>query len=212
MPKIFLKPGSADFAEEKEKARYSSATIHCEMPGCSSAAEHKAPKDRALGEYYNFCFDHVREYNKTWNFFDGMSDVEVEEHTLNSIYGDRPTWRSDTNAREESLRQRAWHTWHGTDNEDPKQKDGERDRNAHPRNPNHPARHTPEFKALALMGLAPPLTLIDIKTRYKELAMRHHPDRNRGCPKSEELLKEINIAYTVLKLAYQNFDKLPDRD
>ena len=51
---------------------------------------------------------------------------------------------------------------------------------------------------------------ITIKLKYRTLAMKHHPDRNQGCPKSEELLKQINMAYTVLKMAYEKFDKLPD--
>jgi len=64
---------------------------------------------------------------------------------------------------------------------------------------------------MALMGLEPPVQLQDIKTRYKELAKKHHPDLNRGCAKSEELLKQINMAYTILKLAYEKYDDLPER-
>jgi len=68
------------------------------------------------------------------------------------------------------------------------------------------------YEAMAIMGLEPPLTFDAIKLKYRELALKHHPDRNQGCKKSEELLKTINMSYTVLKLAYEKFDKLPDRD
>ncbi len=206
MPKIFLKPGSAEFAEEK----CTDTMIRCDIPGCAEEATHKAPKDRALSEHYSFCVDHIREYNKSWNFFEGMSEMEIEKHTLNAMYGDRPTQRYDAAAAaEDILKRKAWYTYHGSDTGTHTQNDEQKqDFNAY----SHPASHTPEFKALALMGLDLPLTLPKIKTRYKELVKKHHPDLNKGCNKSEELLKQINIAYTVLKLAYGNFKNLPNRD
>ena len=60
-------------------------------------------------------------------------------------------------------------------------------------------------------GLEPPVDLSVIKARYKELAKKHHPDLNPGCDKSEDLLKKINMAYTILKLAYEDFKDLPER-
>ena len=38
-----------------------------------------------------------------------------------------------------------------------------------------------------------------MKTRYKELAKRHHPDANGGDRAAEERLKTINIAYATLR-------------
>ena len=38
----------------------------------------------------------------------------------------------------------------------------------------------------------------EIKTAYRKLAMKHHPDRNQGKADSEEAFKKINEAYTVL--------------
>jgi curved DNA-binding protein CbpA len=40
------------------------------------------------------------------------------------------------------------------------------------------------------------------------LAKRFHPDLNKSNPEAEETLKKINMAYTVLKLAYKKFDDL----
>src|SRR5690606_23319974 len=141
------------------------------------------------------------EYNRAWNYFSGMSDREVEDHVVRSHYGDRPTWRYDIDGATEQLRRKAWQTYRFTDEEPP-------------RTSNHkssiPAM-TPEGEALAIMGLSPPTTLEEIKARYKVLVKQHHPDLNRGCGKSEELLKSINMAYTILKLAYEQFRTLPDR-
>ena len=38
----------------------------------------------------------------------------------------------------------------------------------------------------------------DIKRAYRDLAKKHHPDRNPGDKKAEEKFKEINEAYQVL--------------
>jgi len=38
----------------------------------------------------------------------------------------------------------------------------------------------------------------EIKSAYRKLAMKHHPDRNQGNTESESVFKEINEAYEVL--------------
>jgi DnaJ-domain-containing protein 1 len=199
MPRIFLKPNSPEFADRKAKEL---AKRHCDMPGCAAQGDHRAPKDRALSDYYWFCQEHAREYNQAWNFFAGMSDREVNDHMMKSFYGDRPTWRYDMpGSAEEALRRNAWQTYNYTEKEPPK--DGAKK----PQGGN-----TPESEALVIMGLQPPITLDEIKARYKELVKKHHPDLNRGNLESEELLKSINMAYTILKLAYEQFKILPDRN
>ena len=52
--------------------------------------------------------------------------------------------------------------------------------------------------ALATLGVEPPITLADIKSRYKTLAKKYHPDRSGGDKKAEERFKEVNQAYTYL--------------
>ena len=205
MPKIYLKPNSPEFADGP--VRKSKEQL-CEMPGCSLKAEHKAPKHRGLNEYYHFCLDHVREYNKAWNFFDGLSESEVQDHMYSSYYGDRPTWKYGVNGdSEDALYDKIWQTYHGTDKEPPRRERNERFGSGFSTD----TRQTPEVEALAIMGLEPPVELADIKKRYKELAKKHHPDLNKGCSKSEELLKRVNMAYTILKLAYEAYEKLPKR-
>ena len=58
----------------------------------------------------------------------------------------------------------------------------------------------PELREpLATLGLSWPTTLDAVKTRYKELAKRHHPDANGGDRAAEERLKTINLAYAALR-------------
>src|SRR5665213_2257367 len=45
------------------------------------------------GEYYWFCQPHAAEYNKSWDFFAGMSEKEVADAQAARSYGDRPTWQ-----------------------------------------------------------------------------------------------------------------------
>ena len=52
--------------------------------------------------------------------------------------------------------------------------------------------------ALTTFGLSLPVTPQDLRRRYRELAKEHHPDLNPGNPRSEERMKEINLAAEVL--------------
>jgi len=52
---------------------------------------------------------------------------------------------------------------------------------------------------LATLGLSWPTTLDAVKSRYKELAKRHHPDANGGDRAAEERLKTINLAYAAVR-------------
>lgn len=172
------------------------------MPACNQPGEHKAPKNKDLKEYYYFCKEHVQEYNKSWNFFEGMSLEDMEEHIAKATVWDRPTRRYDSMANADAIRKKAWQTYHFTDREPPKEDEATRRRRY------HASAQTPEFDAMVTMNLEPPITLEGIKARYKELVKKYHPDTNRDDPNAEELLKKINMAYTILKNAYQKFDTM----
>ena len=64
----------------------------CQWRGCTRTGTHKAPKGRGHeGEYLVFCVEHVREYNKTYNYFDGMADDAVAKYQKDTVTGHRPT-------------------------------------------------------------------------------------------------------------------------
>ena len=56
-----------------------------------------------------------------------------------------------------------------------------------------------ERKALEILGLDIGVTKVEVKTRFKELVKRHHPDANGGDKSSEDRLVEIIQAYNYLK-------------
>lgn len=198
MPTIRLKRNSPDFDTANETRPQ---THMCEMPGCFEQGEYKAPKHRGLNEYQYFCLEHVREYNKAWNFFEGMSESEVREQILKDWYGDRPTWkyRDFTNLEEELFRKTS--TFRGEKAEEQAQSKKKDEIPEH-------LKAAPEMEALQIMGLAPPVTFAEIKTTYKKLVKIFHPDHNRDDPQAEERLKEINMAFTLLKIAYASYEKM----
>src|SRR5579859_4885979 len=51
------------------------------------------------------------------------------------------------------------------------------------------------YKALGVAKTAKPA---EIKTAYRKLARKYHPDSNQGDAKAEERFKEISEAYSVL--------------
>jgi DnaJ-domain-containing protein 1 len=69
--------------------------------------------------------------------------------------------------------------------------------------PARPQKHTPETKALAILGLAASAPFKMIKEKYRELVKQHHPDRNGGDVQAEERFKTISQAFHVLKRAYE---------
>ncbi len=201
MPRIHLKPHSAEFADEGDKKNHARA---CDMPGCAASGQHKAPKNRALNDHYLFCLEHVQEYNKAWDYFSGMSQKDIEDHIVRSALWDRPTRRYDTMAQaEEALYRKAWQSYNYTEKEPPRAQTQQGQRAGIDHN-------SPEFQAMIIMGLSPPLDFPMIKNRYRELAKKHHPDVNPGDPQSEDLLKSINMAYTILKIAFEKYDRLAD--
>lgn len=50
-----------------------------------------------------------------------------------------------------------------------------------------------------VLGVARTAELSEIKTAYRQLAKKHHPDRNAGNKESEERFKEISEAYAILR-------------
>jgi hypothetical protein len=202
MPKIDLKPKSPEFADDGKKP---AAKRHCDMPGCKDDAPHKAPKDRGLRDYYWFCTTHATEYNKAWDFFSGMSQNDIEDQITRSFLWDRPTRRFDSGTMEERLKRQAWQARYFTE-EDP---DDDVHKGKGFRFSSDPSvQATPEVQAMAIMDLQPPLDITVIKARYKQLVKKYHPDVNPGDPKAEDTIKSINMAYTILKLAYEKFEEI----
>jgi hypothetical protein len=160
----------------------------CDLPGCGALGEYRAPKSRqTLTDYWWFCLDHVRAYNAGWDFYKGMTPGEIEAQLRADTSWQRPTWPlgrlGATRLDEDALRDPLHMMDHGR-----------------PRERKPPGSETPQDmrEPLTTLGLGWPLTMDELKHRYKELAKRHHPDANNGDRAAEERLKTINLAYSAV--------------
>ena len=177
----------------------------CEWPRCDAPATHRAPKGRLrASEYWRFCLDHVREYNNSYNFFEGMSDDAIAKYQKEDLTGHRPTWKmgsvggrcSDGKRSSRGSRGSGWAA------DDPF---GlfERVAGGGQARPAAEGRKVlnAQRRALDVLGLEADAQRADIKARFKVLVKRHHPDANGGDRTSEDRLREIIQAYNYLKSA-----------
>ena len=176
----------------------------CATPGCPGEGAYRAPVSREqLHEYRWFCLDHVRIYNASWNYYAGLSDTEMEAHIRSDTTWNRPTWPLGEGPRPDLA---AGPSPMGgatpfDDLDDPfglLKGHGVRNGGAAP-----PAGLTPaEKRAFSTLGLDYPVTFMELRTQYRMLVKRHHPDTHNGAKEAEERLKRINEAYKTLKTKF----------
>mgnify|MGYP004726295379 CR=1 FL=1 len=134
-------------------------------------------------------------YNARWATDSGTGPEQVEAHLRADARWDRPTW---TFGQAGSPK-----------NHNPAEEDilvpldilgrSRRSRAEQARSRATPAAPPPLREALAVLGLPWPVSMEDAKTQYRTLARRHHPDTNNGDRAAEERLKQINVAFTMLR-------------
>lgn len=165
----------------------------CAWPGCSASGSYPAPQSpRELRRFIWFCLEHIREYNKSWNYFAGMNADEIEAHLRADTTWHRPSWRFGVAGAQASHQFRDPFDLFGRD-----EAGGTADEAARA----HSARGNGFGKGgqmMAVLELEAGFTLDELKRRYKTLVKRHHPDLHGGDRAAEERLKQINEAYTYL--------------
>jgi DnaJ domain len=179
---------------DKDRRRKTDGPL-CQWAGCKEKATHRAPKGRGREkDYWRFCLDHVRQYNQSYNFFAGMSDAAVMAYQKDALTGHRPTWKMGTGKG--SFRPDFQSFGGGAD---PFGLFGDGVRaEQQARAETRPVRNA-ERKALDVLGLGADATALQVKTRFKELVKRHHPDANGGDRSTEDRLIEIIQSYNYLK-------------
>ncbi len=164
----------------------------CQWDGCNEAGTYRAPTDRTLSDYYVLCLDHVRSYNAQWNYHEGMDPDDMELEYRSAATWDRPTWKMG----ERQAPGRPWHrVFDPFDLFPESQSEQKRARSA------ASSADDGNAKARRVLGLNGPVTMTALKSRYKELVKRHHPDANRGAEDAENRMKDINAAYQTLRAA-----------
>ncbi|HUI20079.1 MAG TPA: J domain-containing protein [Methylocella sp.] len=173
----------------------------CQHPGCREPGEFRAPMGRLReGQYFCFCLDHVREYNASYNYFNGMSVEAMALYQREALVGHRPTWSMGAKRRSKNFREEG----------DDASRQGETlgmfrtDTQAYScEAPRKPRYGLAALKALDQLGLDDTVDMAAIKARYKDLVKRLHPDANAGDRSNEDKLREIIRAYNYLRSVKQ---------
>lgn len=179
----------------------------CEWKGCTEAGLYPAPKGRGReGQYYRFCLDHVRQYNKSYNYFEGLSDEAMAQHLKDDVIGHRPTWGMGERSSGDSARSRsnaeaakAYAYAFGVHDPFDLFREDTRAQTASQHTNNGRPLMKAERKCLRQLNLEVGASKKEIRSRFKELVMRHHPDHNGGDRSTEDKLREAIQAYNYLR-------------
>ena len=141
----------------------------------------------------------MKEYNKSWDFYKGLSVNQIENSMREDIIWNRPSWPLKGNPQK--VMEQINNFFNDEINQlNPKEKD-----NSHFKNKLLDESLTKEENsALYTLNLKLPLTLEKIKKNYKKLVKIFHPDVNGNNKKAEEKFKEINKSYRILLKKLKN--------
>ena len=192
-PKTYAPDGTPEY--HARRPHEPEARMDCAWPGCDEAGKHRAPAGReSLDKYVWFCKPHAREYNSGWDYFRGMSRDEILRFQERKATWERPTWRIGGNGvwpenLSDTFDLFPEHARNGAMNGNPAAR---------------PPWTREERQALATLGLDEMVSFEEIKSRYKKLVKRWHPDANGSDPTAGDRLKRINAAYACLKSGVQS--------
>jgi hypothetical protein len=165
----------------------------CDSPKCNEKGEYRAPKSRVmLNKYFYFCLDHIKEYNKSWDFYKGMSVEQIENSMRSDTFWDRPSWPLKNSFKNifDEFNEYV---------EDFVKNDDDKINDTYFKNKLLDESLTiEEAKALKELDLKMPISLEKIKKNYKKLVKIFHPDVNGNNKDAEEKFKQINESYKLL--------------
>ena len=182
-----------DIPSPKRQAELQAEHSPCAIEGCAEQGLYPAPKSRQnLREHIWLCLEHVRDYNKEWNYFEGYSSDAMEEAIRKATTWERPSqaFSASTNGHHHSEFSDPFNIFTANTNGTHHKKE---------RKTQNPRLSKDEKKAWAIFGLSPCTDGSIVKKRYKHLAKANHPDANGGSKDAEDDLKTINWAYAILK-------------
>lgn len=173
----------------------------CAHPGCRENGEFRAPDPYGErsgfdgpGSYRWLCFDHVREFNSSYNFFDGMSREEID--AAQTPFGGWPSEsRAFTNGGVDNPPK--WRDFH-----DPLDAISARFRAQMPKERTDGKQLSDaDRKAMAVLTLDINADRRALRTRYTALVRKFHPDHNGGDRGHEKALQAVIEAYQRLRVS-----------
>ena len=160
----------------------------CDWNNCFEIGEYKAPIEKDNSKNYRLlCLNHVKEFNKNWNYFTGMNDDQICEFLKSDMTWHKPTQSFSSS---DNFFKILWNNALKNEIDKSKLKDQF--------NFNHN-----DIRAFGILGVSVGLKWSKIQEKFKKLVKKLHPDMNAGNKKYEEKLKIITLAYTQLKNTFR---------
>ena len=164
--------------------------IICDWDNCNEIGAYKAPVEKDNSKKYRLlCLKHIKEFNKNWNYFEKMNDAEILEFIKSDMTWHKPT--QNFSAQDNFFKI----LWNNALKED-LNKNGIDKNHAKIAQLNFSNK---DLKAFDILGLDVTINWENIRSKFKKLVKKFHPDMNSGNKKFEEKLKVITLAYTQLK-------------
>ena len=162
----------------------------CDWNNCNNIGEYKAPVEKDNSKKYRLlCLKHIKEFNKNWNYFENMNDTEIIDFIKADMTWHKPT--QNFSAQDNFFKI----LWNNALKED-LSKNGVNKNSSRLAHFNFSNK---DLKAFEILGLDVSINWDNIRTKFKKLVKKFHPDMNSGDKKFEEKLKIITLAYTQLK-------------
>jgi len=186
---------------DKFHGRVAGTQRECAAAGCDEAGEFRAPGSSGSsfdgpGHYRWFCLDHIRAFNASYDWFEGMSAEEI-------LAAQHPAagWASESRAFSATAGIDAAPRW--ADFADPLDAIAARARAKRPvARADGGVLSAEQRGALDVLHLGYDADRGAVRRRYFELVRRYHPDRNGGDRSFEARLQQVVEAYKALRNAF----------
>ena len=167
------------FFEEKDD-EFLALTKYCEWGNCQKKGEYKAPTSREkLREFKWFCLEHVKLYNKGWDYFKGRTSDEIYNEISKDAVWHRPTWEKIK--RYKFLNS---HLFNGENIDFSGSKAEDK------------IRKTDIENCAEILEVKLPIKIAALKKQYKKMVKKFHPDVSKN--NNEEHIIKLNYAYSEL--------------
>ena len=177
---------------EEKRAQMVEDRSRCDWPDCLKAGDYPAPAGPQTKEKRHFCYDHVREYNRSYNYFEGMSQEEADRFRRAAQTGHRPTWSMGTR-RARGSKVEDWQF------QDPLEIMGEAGLSEASPAAGGSKATSGQKRALDVMDLPDTASADDVRKKFKILVKQYHPDANGGDRSLEDKLQSVIQAHDYLK-------------
>ena len=162
----------------------------CEWKNCKESGEFKAPLEKDNSKKYKWlCKEHIKLFNKNWNYFEGMSQKEIENFLKSDLTWHRPTQKFGSSDNFFNI------LWNSALSD--KFNLFGQGKRIHVNNNKLCDKDRDAFRILELEFTA---DWTAIQKKFKTLVKKFHPDKNSGSKQFEDKLKKITLAYSHLKL------------